>query len=118
MNDRQKELLEEKDTLQNKILELTKEKRNIDDRLMQIDIELGENNIEETYGISPKDVNKRCNRSCSDCILPCAGCHNGRCEQCGYGYITVVEKVSRKYNKTELNTLKLRCPYALLAYNK
>lgn len=117
MDDNKTKLLEEKEKLQNRLTELTKEKVDINNRLAEIDVKLGENNIQEVYGISSSDRDACCGRNCSDCILPCKDCTNGRCEQCGYGYKPVVERVRLKYSKDELHSLQLRCPYALLAYN-
>lgn len=118
MDDNKELLLKEKEELQNRLTQLTKEKNDINIKIAEIDVKLGENNIREIYGVSSNDRDKRCNRSCSDCILPCRSCSNGKCEQCAYGYKTVVERLRTKYTNDELHSLQLRCPYALLAYKE
>ena len=117
MNEKQTELISEKEKLQNRLIELNTEKKSVTDRIQQIDVELGDENVKSVYGISKDDTDKRCGRSCPDCILPCIVRTHGKCEQCGYGYKPIVDKVRSKYTDNELNLLKLRCPYALLAIN-
>lgn len=65
--------------------------------------------------ININDVDKRCGKYCSDCIMPCSSCHMGKCEQCRYGYKSVVEKLLEKFTVTQLMPYKDKCPYAKLA---
>ena len=65
--------------------------------------------------ININDVAKRCGKYCSDCIVPCSTCHMGKCEQCRYGYKSVVEKLLEKFTAIQLIPYKDKCPYAKLA---
>lgn len=65
--------------------------------------------------ININDVTKRCGKYCSDCIVPCSTCHMGKCEQCRYGYKSVVEKLLEKFTAEQLIPYKDKCPYAKLA---
>ena len=65
--------------------------------------------------ININDVDKRCGKYCRDCIVPCSTCHMGKCEQCRYGYMSVVEKLLEKFTVTQLTSYKNMCPYAKLA---
>ena len=61
------------------------------------------------------DVDRRCGKYCSDCIVPCSTCYMGKCEQCRYGYKSVVEKLLEKFTAEQLILYKDKCPYAKLA---
>lgn len=65
--------------------------------------------------ININDVDKRCGKYCRDCIVPCSTCYMGKCEQCRYGYMSVVEKLLEKFTVTQLTSYKNMCPYAKLA---
>ena len=44
-------------------------------------------------GISIKDVDLRCKNNCKVCIYKCKSCGGGHCEQCSFGYKTVIERI-------------------------
>lgn len=118
MSEENDQLLEEKNKLKERLGELAKEKNDIETRINDIDCELGVGYIERLYGISVNDTDKKCRRNCEDCIMPCSSCPivSRRCDQCAYGYCSVVDKIKNKYSIAELDKLKGRCPYMLLAY--
>lgn len=107
MGDRVYELRMKKVSLLNQISEIDKEIFNIQDA--------DKKKIEEQYGISRLDKDKKCKGCFNECIIPCAQCSFGICEQCKYGYKNIVERLRVKYSVDELENLSRRCPYAVLA---
>lgn len=69
---------------------------------------------------SSTDVDRKCKYYlCNKCIIPCSSCF-GRacCEQCIYGYKTIVNKLLTKYTEEELESYKNMCIYADMAIKK
>lgn len=68
--------------------------------------------------VSKNDVDKKCRKCCKVCIIPCRGCHMGRCDQCKYGWMSITSKLIVRYTREELKEFKDTCEYAKLAYEQ
>ena len=120
MDNKLKEIKEYKD---NKLSEI----KNLRDKQLKLEKELNRylndelKEIKKITGVDIKDSSRQCKfDKCSlfYCTDPCFRCIYTMCEQCDYGYKTMVEKLIKKYSIEELNEIKERCPYALIAYIK
>ena len=69
--------------------------------------------------VKKTDVDRNCDTwKCNSCILPCSSCFSGRCEQCRFGYKTIVDRLIEAYAPEDLVKYSEKCPYAKMSCSK
>lgn len=69
--------------------------------------------------VKASDVDRNCvTWKCDSCILPCSSCFSGRCEQCRFGYKTIVNRLIEAYAPEDLVKYSEKCPYAKMSCTK
>lgn len=109
----------EKQLLVNKKKQLEKEIKDINSKISTLDKQ-SYAEFKDKYGVSPNDTERHCRQyyNCNKCIIPCESCHDHYCEQCRYGYKSIVEQLKIKYSDEEIKSFENKCPYARLVLLK